>query len=103
MQITEDLRIRRFVDRNLILEKYTEGLNPKTKAVTKNWKVIGYYGNVKQVLRAILERELLTDINTFDTLELYLETIIQQQDELINRCERLLVRPIEYEFKNRRA
>lgn len=101
MQITEDLRVSRIDDRNLALERHIENVNPKTKEPTANWKVIGYYGNVKLVLRAILERELLVDINTFQTLETYLEVILNEQDEFIARCERMLVKPIEEEFKKR--
>lgn len=99
MQITEDLRVSRADDRNLALEQYTEGVNPKTKEPTASWKVIGYYGNVKHVLTAILDRELLVDVKAYDTIEIYLEAVLSAQDEFIKRCERVLVKPIEAEFK----
>ncbi|MBK0347873.1 hypothetical protein JDW15_04340 [Aerococcaceae bacterium zg-ZJ1578] len=86
MQITDNLRIKRLDDKNLVLEQYVDSVHPKTKAVTKKWKFVGYFGSVRSALQCVVEREMLIDINALDTLEKYVETLQSVSKMIVERC-----------------
>jgi hypothetical protein len=54
--INEKLRISNFDERNLQLEEYRKGVNPKTKEEVWSWKWCGYYGDLRTACLGALSK-----------------------------------------------
>jgi hypothetical protein len=50
-----DYRLSKADERNLVIEKHTNGVNPKTKEPTSGWSVFGFYStrNLPEAVRVI--------------------------------------------------
>ena len=84
MQITETLRIKRYDDRNVVLEQLTEGVNPKTREVSSKWKNIGYFPNVRMGLQRVIDLDMLVDLDEIETLRGYLMAF-KKELEIVER------------------
>jgi len=51
MNITDTLRIRKYDDRNVVIEEYVTNTNPKTQKETSSWKFRGFYPNAGSAIR----------------------------------------------------
>lgn len=98
MLITDNLRLTRLDDKNLILEQYVKVLNPKTKTVSYKWQRLGYFGGVHNALNHILANDRLVDINTLATLEEYVETFRNVSSEVIKHCVKAIEIEVEKEY-----
>ena len=54
--INEKLRINKIDDKNLQLEEYRKGVNPKTKEEVWSWKWCGYYGDLRTACLGALSK-----------------------------------------------
>lgn len=80
IQINDKLRIRRFDDKNFVVEQLRDVENLKTKTTTKKWIWCGYYGDVKTALVGVLHKCL------FDSEEekLELKDILNKIESVVN-------------------
>lgn len=85
MNISENLRIRRFDDKNIVLEKKNE----KDK-----WIVVGYFQNVIQAIECILRKDMLIDLNEIKSLSALSTSFseqIRQVEGLIKEAEEIVL------------
>lgn len=86
MKVTDSLRIRQNDSLNVVLEQYTTGVNPKTKEQTSSWKIIGYYKNARSALKAIVDRDLLINLDECENVKQYrnlFENEVKKINELL--------------------
>lgn len=104
MNITETLRVRRYDERNVVIEEYTTTVNPRTKEEASKWKLVGYYPTVSVAIQAILDKGMLIEHEQIETLTAYQKAAQKQHDELMQTIEReaLLERIMDLELENKR-
>lgn len=56
----DNYKVYRLDNKNLCIDKYQKGINPKTKEVAYNWVRLGYWSTPRGVLQALV-RELEKD------------------------------------------
>lgn len=71
----ENVRIIEGDERNVVVERLEETMNPVTKEVGKSWKFKGYSGTILGALWLIADKELLINRNAFNELEGYLRSV----------------------------
>lgn len=87
LHISDTVKIQEYDAYNFAVLVLTDGVNPKTKEVTQNWKLDGYYTTVRGALTGILKHDLLVDMNKVNTIRNYQEetrkafALIQKQLE----------------------
>ncbi|MGF3182284.1 hypothetical protein ACQV2W_00780 [Facklamia sp. P12934] len=89
LQVTENLRIVDYDDRNVALEMFSTGFNPKTKEKTQSWKTAGFFSSIRSSLRYIVEQELITDTNTLNKIESVSDAIERSNQVVLEAIERL--------------
>lgn len=77
--ITDTLRISKVDDNCLQLEEFKEATSKKTGKSSKQWRWIGYYGNVKEACAGALRKQLFNLAG--DTVKLSLEEVIRAIEE----------------------
>lgn len=104
MNITDTLRIRRYDDRNVVIEEYVTNVNPKTRKETSSWKFKGFYSNARRALQAVLDKDMLSDVEEVKTLTAYQKAIENEREQLkdIIKREPLLERVMDLELENER-
>ena len=84
-QLTEDYRIK-VVPLNFILEYMADGVNPKTKAPTRKWKLHGYYSTLQAAIMAIPDREAQhPTVKTIGDLTARLEHLAAQLSKRVGK------------------
>ncbi len=104
MNITNNLRIRKYDDRNVVIEEYVTNVNPKTRKETSHWKLKGFYSNARNALQAIIDKDMLSDVEEVKTLTAYQKAIKNERQQLKDIIERepLLERIMDLELENER-
>lgn len=74
----EKFRISRFDEKNIVLEELVEGgINPKTREkASDKWMVVGYYGQLKHVVSALVNRSI--EVPHADSLDEQLNLILAE-------------------------
>jgi hypothetical protein len=104
MNITNNLRIRKYDDRNVVIEEYVTNINPKTQKEASSWKFKGFYSNARNALQAIIDKDMLSDVEEVKTLTAYQKAIENEREQLKHTIERerLLERVVDMELENER-
>lgn len=104
MNITDTIRIRKYDDRNVVIEEYVTNVNPKTRKKTSHWKFKGFYPNVRVALQVALDKDMLSDVEEVKTLTAYQKAIKNERQQLRDIIERepLLERLMDLELENER-
>ena len=104
MNITNNLRIRKYDDRNVVIEEHVTNVNPKTQKEASSWKFKGFYPNARSALQAILDKDMLSDVEEVKTLTAYHKAIKNERQQLKDIIERepLLERVMDLELENER-
>lgn len=71
----ENVRVIENDDRNVVVERLEESINPTIKEVTHSWKFKGYCGSILSALWLIVDKELLINRNAVNDLEGYLRSV----------------------------
>ena len=91
IQINDKIRIIRLDEKNLQLEEYRKGVNPKTKAEVWSWKWCGYYGDLKSAINGVLKHclmELATEeISTLSELIERIDNIDKELKKAVEKYE----------------
>lgn len=78
LPVTDSLVIQRHDDRNLVILRLESVYNPVKKETASSWREKGYYSTVKGALFAIMDKDLLVDLDSVSTLADYrMQTITQ--------------------------
>lgn len=81
IMITDKLRVRRYDDRNFVVEEFKK--DSKAKRERDKWRFIGYYPTFKTALRGISKQDRLVDFETLESIRGYVESVEKQTDRLI--------------------
>ena len=55
LYINKGLRVRRYDDLNIIIERKAKRTNKETGKGTMIWKVLGYYGNLASAMQGLFD------------------------------------------------
>lgn len=87
LHITETVKIQQFDDRNFLILELKEAYSPFTKSTAFVWKERGFYSTIRKALFAIVERDMLVDVETIKTLTGYLKAVKKQSEIVRNLFE----------------
>lgn len=82
--INEKLRISKLDERNLELQEYRKGVNPKTKEEVWSWKWCGYYGDLRTACLGALSKIMFDYADEETTLKEVLAKIDEAREQIAN-------------------
>lgn len=82
--INEKLRISKLDERNLELQEYRKGVNPKTKEEVWSWKWCGYYGDLRTACLGALSKIMFDYADEEMTLKEVLAKIDEAREQIAN-------------------
>lgn len=89
IQITENLRIRRADDKNVVIEELRDVTDKKTQTTNKQWCWCGYYGSIRSALLGCMDKLLIDSAEDNITVKDLISKIdnIKEQIEKANYKE----------------
>lgn len=89
IKITENLRIRRADDKNVVIEELRDVTNKKTQTTNKQWCWCGYYGSIRSALLGCMDKLLIDSAEDNITVKDLISKIdnIKEQIEKANYKE----------------
>ena len=63
LYINKGLRVRRYDDLNIIIERKAKRTNKETGKGTMIWKVLGYYGNLASAMQGLFDYMTTEEMN----------------------------------------
>lgn len=87
IQITENLRIRRADDKNVVIEELRDVTDKKTQTTNKKWCWCGWYGDLRTALLGVLHKSLLDSAEE----ELQIKDVIEKIESLENDIKNMKV------------
>lgn len=84
-----NIRIVRFDDMNVAIERLEEGIKPVTKEVVYNYRFKGYCDTVLKALEAILVNDWLVDESDISSAKGYVKRIEESNAELLEVMQEL--------------
>ena len=79
LYINKGLRVRRYDDLNIIIERKAKRTNKKTGKGTMIWKVLGYYGNLASAMQGLFDymttEEMDKNMHSLESLKKSIENI----------------------------
>lgn len=81
--INEKLRISKLDERNLELQKYRKGVNPKTKEEVWSWKWCGFYGDLRTACLGALSKIMFDYVDEETTLKEVLAKIDLAREQVV--------------------
>lgn len=82
LSVTDNIRIVQKDEINYTLQVLETGINPKTKEPVTNWRIKGYFDNVRASLMAIIDRDMLIDVDEIKTIGDYLKQVKLQRQKV---------------------
>lgn len=82
--INDKLRISKLDERNLELQEYRKGVNPKTKEEVWSWKLCGYYGDLRTACLGALSKIMFDYVDEETTLKEVLAKIDESREQIEN-------------------
>lgn len=84
LQITENLRIVRHDDKNIVVEYLDTVTGRKDGDIRKEWHIYGYYGKLEQAVLGALDKQLFDSIDEEQTLQDIVARIERARTEILN-------------------
>lgn len=88
LYINKGLRVRRYDDLNIIIEKKAKRTNKETGKGTMIWKVLGYYGNLASAMQGLFDymttEEMDKNMHSLKSLKKSIENIGNKLEEINN-------------------
>ena len=79
LYINKGLRVRRYDDLNIIIERKAKRTNKETGKGTMIWKVLGYYGNLASAMQGLFDymttEEMDKNMHSLESLKTSIENI----------------------------
>ena len=79
LYINKGLRVRRYDDLNIIIERKAKRTNKETGKGTMIWKVLGYYGNLASAMQGLFDymttEEMDKNMHSLESLKKSIENI----------------------------
>ena len=79
LYINKGLRVRRYDDLNIIIERKAKRTNKETGKGTMIWKVLGYYGNLASAMQGLFDymttEEMNKNMHSLESLKKSIENI----------------------------
>ena len=79
LYINKGLRVRRYDDLNIIIERKAKRTNKETGKGTMIWKVLGYYGNLASAMQGLFDymttEEMNKNMHSLESLKKSIESI----------------------------
>ena len=85
--INDNLRIKKLDDRNLELQEYRKGVNPKTKEEVWSWRFCGYYGELKSACLGALSKIMFDYAEEETTLKEVLAKIDLAREQVVKAVQ----------------
>ena len=86
LYINKGLRVRRYDDLNIIIERKTKRTNKETGKGTMIWKVLGYYGNLASAMQGLFDymttEEMDKNMHSLESLKKSIESIANKLAEI---------------------
>lgn len=86
LYINKGLRVRRYDDFNIIIERKAKRKNKETGKGTMIWKVLGYYGNLSSAMQGLFDymttEEMDKNMHSLESLKKSIENIGKKLAEI---------------------
>lgn len=86
LYINKGLRVRRYDDLNIIIERKAKRTNKETGKGTMIWKVLGYYGNLASAMQGLFDymttEEMDKNMHSLESLKKSIENIGNKLGEI---------------------
>ena len=86
LYINKGLRVRRYDDLNIIIERKAKRTNKETGKGTMIWKVLGYYGNLASAMQGLFDymttEEMDKNMHSLESLKKSIESIGKKLGEI---------------------
>ena len=86
LYINKGLRVRRYDDLNIIIERKAKRTNKETGKGTMIWKVLGYYGNLASAMQGLFDymttKEMDKNMHSLESLKKSIENIGNKLGEI---------------------
>lgn len=87
LQVTNEVKIRQHDNYNFTILVLTKGINPRTKEEVESYKILGYYSSIRRAILALLDRDVLIDLNQIETIRDYVKASKRQRDKIAELLE----------------
>lgn len=88
LYINKGLRVRRYDDLNIIIERKAKRTNKETGKGTMIWKVLGYYGNLSSAMQGLFDymttEEMDKNMHSLESLKKSIENIGNKLEKISN-------------------
>lgn len=88
LYINKGLRVRRYDDLNIIIERKAKRTNKETGKGTMIWKVLGYYGNLASAMQGLFDymttEEMDKNMHSLESLKKSIENIGNKLEKISN-------------------
>lgn len=88
LYINKGLRVRRYDDFNIIIERKAKRTNKETGKGTMVWKVFGYYGNLASAMQGLFDymttEEMDKNMHSLESLKKSIENIGNKLEKISN-------------------
>lgn len=85
----DNVRIVRWNDMNVCIEREESYYNPLDKAYKKGWRVKGYYSDVNKALAAVNSKGLLVDLNGKESINDWIKAMSDGTDKIVNEVRHI--------------
>lgn len=82
--ISDDLRVYRSDDKNVILERYSKKFSARDKKEVESWGIVGYFRNIHGALEKIVKNDMLLDEDNIDNLDEYVQELRVTREGIID-------------------
>ena len=82
--ISDDLRVYRSDDSNVILEMFTRKYSNRFKKEIEKWTIVGYFRNIHGALEKIIKNDMLLDEDKINNLDEYIQELRTIRENIID-------------------
>ena len=82
--ISDDLRVYRSDDSNVILEMFTRKYSNRFKKEIEKWTIVGYFRNIHGALEKIIKNDMLIDENKVSNLDEYIQELRTVRENIMD-------------------
>lgn len=78
VQITDTVKIQQHDNYNFTILKKSKGSNRRTGEVVESYKILGYYSSLRLAILALLDKDVLVDLDEVKSLRDYAQATRRQ-------------------------
>lgn len=82
--ISDDLRVYRSDDKNVILERHSKKFSIRDQEEVESWGIVGYFRNIHGALEKIIKNDMLLDEDKINNLDEYVQEIRTVRENIMD-------------------